>query len=227
MEDQKQIPTYRVHYFTGYGRGDCIRMLLTHAKVDWEDVYYTPEQFYEAKMSGKLEFKQLPLLEYQGKFYSQTQAILRLLGNQLGYYPQDPYEAYKVDSIMDFITDFMQARFKANNHPDPVQKKILLTVFCEVFLPKFFTYLQERLKSSAKIQTSQYFSHQYIAGGEKISIADFGLAGLAYSFFYNENHVQYSQFKEIVQQFPLLDSYFQALGEELKEYLDKRQKSTW
>ncbi len=28
---------YRVHYFDGYARGEAIRMLLSHAKIPFED----------------------------------------------------------------------------------------------------------------------------------------------------------------------------------------------
>jgi glutathione S-transferase len=31
----------KVHYFSGYGRGEAIRMALSYAKVPYEDVNYT------------------------------------------------------------------------------------------------------------------------------------------------------------------------------------------
>ena len=46
-----------------------------------------------------------------------------MLGKDLGFYPEDPYQAYLVDSILDYINDLTNARFKANNHPDPETKK--------------------------------------------------------------------------------------------------------
>jgi hypothetical protein len=35
------MATLKVHYLDSYGKGDAIRMLLTHAKVPFEDVRYT------------------------------------------------------------------------------------------------------------------------------------------------------------------------------------------
>ncbi len=47
-----------------------------------------------------------------GEIYSQSHAILRLLGSQFGYYPSDPVEGWKVDSIIDYNHDLISA-FKA------------------------------------------------------------------------------------------------------------------
>ena len=33
----------KVHYFDGYGKAEAIRMLLAHAKADWENVNYDDE----------------------------------------------------------------------------------------------------------------------------------------------------------------------------------------
>ena len=62
--------SYKLHYFAGYGRGEAIRMLFAHAKVELENVNYTFETVAEAKASGNLEFGQLPVLEHDGKFYA-------------------------------------------------------------------------------------------------------------------------------------------------------------
>ena len=61
-----------------------------------------------------------------------------MLGKDLGFYPEDPYQAYLVDSILDYINDLTNARFKANNHPDPETKKQLLTDFYDRILANFF-----------------------------------------------------------------------------------------
>ncbi len=70
----------KLYYFDIYARGEPIRLLLTHAKANWEDVRLNKESFEELKNSGKLEFGQIPVLEDNGKFYSQSLSILRYLG---------------------------------------------------------------------------------------------------------------------------------------------------
>ena len=79
----------KVHYFDGFSKGEALRILLTLAKVDFEDVRYTFAQWPEAKASGKFEFGQLPAVEIDGVFYTQSAAVLRFLGKKYGFYPED------------------------------------------------------------------------------------------------------------------------------------------
>ena len=46
----------KVHYFAAYGRAEPIRILLSHAKVEFQDEDYTMGTLAEAKSSGILEF---------------------------------------------------------------------------------------------------------------------------------------------------------------------------
>ena len=60
-----QAPVWKVHYFDGYARAESLRMLLSHAKVEYENVNYIYDgsegaegthSWPEAKASGKFEF---------------------------------------------------------------------------------------------------------------------------------------------------------------------------
>ena len=85
----------KLYYFDVYARAEPIRLLLNHAKVPFEDVRVQGEDFAKLKGdSNKLEFGQLPVLEHDGRFLSQSAAILRYLGAQHGYYPSDPTLAW-------------------------------------------------------------------------------------------------------------------------------------
>ena len=46
----------KVHYFGFYGKGEMLRMILTHAKQPFLNVVYTQDSWKEVKMSGKFEF---------------------------------------------------------------------------------------------------------------------------------------------------------------------------
>ena len=209
---------YKLHYFAGYGRGEAIRMLLAHAKAELEEVHYTFETIADAKASGNLEFGQLPVLEYEGKFYAQSGAILRALGKVHGYYPEDAYTAWRVDSTLDLIGDLLNAFYKAAFNPNEELKKQLFADFYGKTLPSFVESIQKRLEGN----TTQAF-----IVGESLTIADFALAAVAYSSFLNENNPSRADQLAIVEKYPVALAYFQGLGEPLKDYLAARKPSPW
>lgn len=43
-----------VYFGAFYGRGESIRMLLTHARVDFEDIRITGPEFAQMKQNGSL-----------------------------------------------------------------------------------------------------------------------------------------------------------------------------
>lgn len=209
--------SYKVHYFAGYGRAEAIRMLLSHAKVEYEEVNYTFADMPELKASGKLEFGQLPAVERDGKMYTQSQSILRGLGIALGYYPQDAYEAYLVDSYLDSINDIMNAFYKAAFNPVEEAKAALFADFYGNTLPKFIAAFDKRLEGN----TTGF------AVGEKISIADFALAAFSYSSFLNDNSPAKEQALEVVSKFPNFHKYATGLGDHVKAHLETRKPSPW
>ena len=52
----------KLYYFDTYGRAESIRCLLSHAKVEYENVNVGPI-IADLRESGKLEFGQVPMLE--------------------------------------------------------------------------------------------------------------------------------------------------------------------
>ena len=56
----------KVYYFDIYAKAEPIRMLLNHAKVEFEDVRMTQEQWPAIKQELNLEFGQVPAVELDG-----------------------------------------------------------------------------------------------------------------------------------------------------------------
>ena len=79
----------KLTYFPVYGRAEPIRMLLNHAKADFEDNKISFAELAEMKKTSYLEFGQVPVLEWDGIVMTQSFAILRALGMEYGYYPTD------------------------------------------------------------------------------------------------------------------------------------------
>ena len=207
--------SYKLHYFAGYGRGEALRMLLAHAKVELENVNYTIESLPDAKNSGNLEFGQLPVLEHDGKFFSQSNAILRALGKIYGYYPEDPFTAYRVDSTIDLVGDLLTQYYKAAFYASGELQKTLFSEFYGKTLPTFFEALQKRIDQNSSPDK---------VVGDKMTIADFALASVAYSSFMNESNPSKAEQFTVLEKFPKLLDYFTGLGETMKEYLETRPK---
>ena len=93
----------KLYYFDVYSRGEAIRMILNHNKVQFEDVRITQEQWGEKK--GTFEFSQVPILQVDGKQMAQSNAIARYLAQSQGQYPTDALEIYQVEATLSFLED--------------------------------------------------------------------------------------------------------------------------
>ena len=57
----------KFYYFDCYALGEDVRMILHHAKVEYEDIRFTydspRQEFEDLKNTGIFEFGQVPMLE--------------------------------------------------------------------------------------------------------------------------------------------------------------------
>jgi glutathione S-transferase len=214
------MSSIKVHYFAGFGRAEAVRMLLKYSKVEFENVNYTFADLPTVKASGNLEFGQLPAVEREGKFYSQSVSCLRALAIMIdnGTYPTDPYQAYLVDSVVDAVSDIYNGYFAAAFAPTEELKKQKMGEFLANTLPKFLAAFEKRLEGNSSPDKMV---------GDKHTIADFALAALAYSSFLNEANPAREAQLEVANKFPKLMDYFNGLGETLKDHLSTRGTSPW
>lgn len=93
---------YRIWYFEGlYGRAECMRLLLTHANIGWEDM---PVKLGDwGMLKPCVPGQSLPLIEMQNGHLKggATRATMRYLSLTFGYYPDDPMQAQQCDMIVD------------------------------------------------------------------------------------------------------------------------------
>ena len=93
-------------YFNLGGRAEPIRLLLNHAKVEFEDVRLSFEEFAELKAKGKFPSGQVPIYCLpDGRELNQSNAILRALGTQHGYYGSSFDEVYQIDWFLETNAD--------------------------------------------------------------------------------------------------------------------------
>jgi glutathione S-transferase len=204
----------KLYYFDVYGRAEPIRVLLWHAKQEFEDVRMTQEQFATLCTENKvqLEFGQVPVLELDGKFYCQSHAILRMLGMKFGYYPADAEAAWKVDSTLDAISDVVTAMFKVTFGPAD-QKDAAAKTFLTEYLPVWLAAIEARLKKNSD---PHYFS------GDKYTIADFAFNGLLSSTFFNEGCEFQKGLHEVIEKYETILAYGVHHKAVFQAYLDAR-----
>jgi len=63
VEKANYLQRPKLYYFDLYGRGEPIRMLLNHARVDFEDKRLSNAEFAELRENGTLPSGQVPLWE--------------------------------------------------------------------------------------------------------------------------------------------------------------------
>ena len=201
----------KLYYFDIYGRAESIRFLLSHAKVEYENVNAGPIMG-ELKESGKLEFGQVPLLETaDGHRMVQSWAILRYLGRTYGYYPNEAELAWKIDSTIDAVEDYLAAYFKFNFESNEEKKAIFKENWLKM-LPIWVNAIEKRLEASGG---------KFIAG-DKITIADFALAYVGLGLLLNEANPHYAETMVFIKDHEILKKYAGGLKEELAAHLSTR-----
>ena len=95
-------------YFDAYSRGEGIRILLAHAKVDFDDKRVGFQDWPALKKSGILPGNQMPAWLENGVYYNQSKAILRKLAKRYGYESSDHLINWRIDSIVDEAPDHFE-----------------------------------------------------------------------------------------------------------------------
>ena len=202
----------KLHYFEAYGRAESIRFLLCDAKVPYENIYHTPDTLKALKESGKLEFGQVPMLETEdGKTYCQSWSILRFLGRKYGYYPEDPETAWKIDSTIDAMEDYLNAYYKVAFEKDPERLAKVKENWLKM-IPVWVTAIEKRITDNGG---------KYVAG-DKITIADFALSAIGFNLLLNEANPHYADSLPFVKDHLILRSYAGLLKEHLGSHLASR-----
>ncbi len=169
-----QMKIKLIYFDMPFWRAEIARLSLFMSNIEFEDFRITSEDNSYLKENGKLKdgtsipFRQLPVLVIDGQSIAQTGAIARICGKISGMYPNDLVEAGKVDQIIDTVTDINVLINPSMRESDPVIKKQLRVDLSQDSIPRYFGYLDERLKSN----NSGYFV------GDEMTIADIAVWSL-------------------------------------------------
>jgi len=159
----------KLHYFDSPGKGEPIRLLLHHAKIPFDD--YRIRVIDWPNLMTNYENHELPMLEWDGKKYYQTDSILEFLGIKYDYFISDPIKAYEMICIMNCFEDLLVKIFNAFSPftPYPEEKlKSLKNELMKVEMPFILKFIESKI---SKNESEEYFV------GEKYSLADFYALG--------------------------------------------------
>merc|ERR1712037_845825 len=147
----------------GHAKADPIRMLLSKAGVEFNNVTLTFDEWGAAKASGKYPTGQVPLWETpDGRKMNQAFAILRYLGRQHGFYDgADLEESLIVDWVLETSVDLQVSKAYAVQLFGSTDAAAIEAA--KANFSKFNKQISEKLTSRGK---------PFIAG-DRLTIADF------------------------------------------------------
>jgi len=156
----------KLTYFDIPGRGQPIRDAFKIGGVAFEDERISFPDWPTKKATTP--FGSIPILTVGDVVISQSNSILRYVGNLTGLYPKDTLQGAKVDEIMDAVEDFFGAKIVPTLFLQDKDKiKELREEIVKTSGPAFFGKLDKVMGLSGA-------SCGYCVGG-KLSVADLKL----------------------------------------------------
>lgn len=100
----------QLHYFSGRGIGEPIRLTLAASDIPFTDHRYsTTDPSWRDKLGKHLPFGQMPALEVDGTFIGQADSCARLAAKLAKLYPDDPVKAALTDMVVVHQSDIQKA----------------------------------------------------------------------------------------------------------------------
>ena len=211
------MPEYTVTYFPVYARGEPTRMILAHAKADWEDKIVSGDSWKELKPS--VPGGQIPALTLaDGKMIVQSVAMARFVAKKFGYYPTDDVQALEVDMIIDstYCDKDVFMKIMGPNFAKEEEKEAKIKAAFEEGLPALLKVIDPYLGDGWLV-------------GDKLSLADFFIGATYVNCMTNPKArfgVEDGKWKAWLEANPKFDAYGKRFAAELKDYLDNRFEAT-
>ena len=164
----------KLYYFKiPFWRAEVTRLALFIGDVPFKDYRVEGKEIDNLKETGLLPnnqiapFKQLPVLDVDGKIIAQTGAIARFCGKLSGLYPKNnDLEAAQIDQIIEAAQDINYLVTLSGRDKEKERLELARRILATKHLPKWFQFLENLL---AENKDSNFFV------GNKISIADLAI----------------------------------------------------
>lgn len=200
MSTDKSKDSVVFYYWAARGRGEQIRLALAEAGVTWEQPTFdiTSEEekleyFAKCRELGKNLTTNIPMLYMDGKYLTQSCAILKYVARKYNLYPcqattteEAIYAAYDVDNLIEAAEDLRTANYKPMAMAGGTAEDI--AAYKETILPKnlknFLFMLGKR---------------DYFAADGKFSVADLTI--------YDALDVANRQIPGVLDEYPALSEF--------------------
>eukprot|EP00553_Chaetoceros_curvisetus_P003605 CAMPEP_0204629124 /NCGR_PEP_ID=MMETSP0717-20131115/17446_1 /ASSEMBLY_ACC=CAM_ASM_000666 /TAXON_ID=230516 /ORGANISM="Chaetoceros curvisetus" /LENGTH=200 /DNA_ID=CAMNT_0051645969 /DNA_START=331 /DNA_END=929 /DNA_ORIENTATION=- len=146
--------TAKLHYYRAQGRGNQVRLALSAAGIPFEDVYPTcgfpPSEEQKntwMKIGGNITTN-IPMLEMDGKVYTQSMAVSFAVARKGGLMPSGDDALYITDKLASDAEDFRTASYKCVTTWGASQE--LADQFVADVIPKHFENFERQLNESGK-----------------------------------------------------------------------------
>ena len=163
-----------LYYFKiPFWRAEVTRLALFIGDVPFKDYRVEGKEIDNLKETGLLPnnqiapFKQLPVLDVDGKIIAQTGAIARFCGKLSGLYPKNnDLEAAQIDQIIEAAQDINYLVTLSGRDKEKERLALARKILATKHLPKWLQFLENLLKKN---------NESYFFVGNKISIADLAI----------------------------------------------------
>lgn len=150
----------KVSYFDiDGGRAEPIRLALSLGAIEFEDHRLSFAEFNDMRVGTPLNA--LPVFEINGVAYTQSNAMCRYAGKLAGLYPEDPWQAFLCDEVMDIVEDAVLA-FGRTMRLEGDELKSARTALVDGMYTRCLQLLDKRLEAAG----GQYFA------GDRLTVAD-------------------------------------------------------
>ncbi len=163
-----------LYYFSiPFWRAEVTRLTLYINNIEFIDYRISETEYEIFKNNGKLPngmiapFRQLPVLEVDGKLIAQTGAIARFCGKLSDMYPKDDdFNSAKIDQVIDAAQDINYIITISGRDKNPDKKIEARKRLTTIHLPKWFQFLENLLNENSQ---SNWFV------GKDMTIADLAI----------------------------------------------------
>ncbi|PVD21610.1 hypothetical protein C0Q70_17409 [Pomacea canaliculata] len=196
----------KLFYFDGAGRGEIIRLVLSAAGVEFDDVRFKLEDW--PKYKPEAPFGQSPFIDYNGKKYAQSVAIANFFARENGLYGASNLEAFRIDEVVGLVQDLFTCMIPFFYEKDPAKKEELRAAMVKNDAPRFFGFFQKLLQENGT---------GYLVGN-KLSLGDLIIYDIATQIRKSLEYDAAADFPEIKT---LVDNV--EGNENIKAYIDSRK----